>query len=945
MTLPQKAPRCHSGGAFDPGYSQAQASPYAAIKAEAGILASLGLPLITVIPQELDAERWPAKGPEKNGNPRPAFTGKNPSYWTAADQPRLLSHTRPQPLEVLRSVIDRAEALGLPIGIAVIPSTSLVVADLDRKDFSSAEALELAYQEILAAWPELANTRTERTPGGGLHIYMKVADRMESWRKPVGSGHHCNFTTDRSGAHHGEILHGLRVCVAAPTKNGRGPYVLLNPEHASSLVEVPNLATIGIRPCAVVKAERAAADRAAKAAANTVKPGPGAAKPQSNGTQEPPQIESLLGRLSKEVLSGGRPFGEDRSSNLTGFAKEAYGWENWLADDGLPFSGTADAVIAAAVVALEIEDKAGRVLESIDRASCRLTIADDKAQSRYGFHANSSRGHQREDSAENTKAKAGSKQQQQPPAAGEPPRQQKTVLSLDDVRERLRAAVDDGATRADLVALEIELAQLTNHSPISIHQLLVAIEQEATSRASVETEAATLAAEVDRQEIGKALTLDYLLPPAIAHALRVRCLALPADDVAATITYLVTISGLVKLGTQVIASKAADYRLPINLYAALVAPSGAKKSPLSRLLVNAPTQGLRRELAQHHDRALHKWQEDIRGVKPADRPDPPKAAYLQISDTTAEALAGQLQEQEKRGLGLLLHRDELAGLFGSLNAYKSGRGADEELLLEAFDGLGFHSLRVAAPGGGRFYESCHLSAWGTIQPAVLRALVASGDASGLWARFLFVPLPEKVVPLPEIETETEQRAAADAAQALADAARKIYSLPKADYCLDIEARSAFIRYETRCQGDALRATLSAQSALYGKAAGKVLRIAGLLHLLNTVNGDGASEISAATIERATALVDHLNGWALSFHADLAGGGASDLMRKVHRIAQESTGPIRWKDIQNQLSATQRKAIDSAAVAIAMNALSAMGVGEVEPSPRGGLLYRATGALP
>ena len=100
---------------------------YAAIKAEASALASLGLPLITVIPQELDAERWPAKSPGKDGKPKPAYTGKNPSHWLAADKPRLLSHTRPQTIEALHAAVDHAEALGLPIGLAVVPSTTVVV--------------------------------------------------------------------------------------------------------------------------------------------------------------------------------------------------------------------------------------------------------------------------------------------------------------------------------------------------------------------------------------------------------------------------------------------------------------------------------------------------------------------------------------------------------------------------------------------------------------------------------------------------------------------------------------------------------------------------------------------------------------------------------------------------------------------------------------------------
>ena len=524
------------------------------------------------------------------------------------------------------------------------------------------------------------------------------------------------------------------------------------------------------------------------------------------------------------------------------------------------------------------------------------------------------------------------------------PRAQRTAPETD--RARLTAAITDGASTTDLAELVNSMAAESGQSPQALQRMVEAINHEQQQRESVKAEKASIRAEADRRDIGRALTLDYLLPPEIADALRVRSKALPVDDVAAAVTFLVAVSGLVKLGTRVVASRSADYRVPINLYAALVARSGAKKSPVSRLLVNAPSAELRQELAREHHRSTEEWKASNKGAKTADRTDPPKAAYLQVSDATAEALAAQLQQQEARGLGMLLHRDELAGLFGSLNQYRGGHGADEELFLEAFDGSGLHSLRIATAGGGRFYNRCHLSIWGTIQPAVLTELVAGGDASGLWARFVFVPLPERVVPLGN-DTEAEQRASTAAAATLATAARSIYTLPKTEHLLSPEAFASFSRYEARCQGEALRAVIPAQSALYGKAAGKVLRIAGLIHLLGKVTGEADAEISPGTIDRAVALVDHLNGWALSLHADIANGGASDLMRKIHKIAEAANVSIQWRDVSVRLTPSQRKGkeIDSDAFAAAVDALADLGVGEVTRSERGKPVYRALHPLP
>ena len=540
-------------------------------------------------------------------------------------------------------------------------------------------------------------------------------------------------------------------------------------------------------------------------------------------------------------------------------------------------------------------------------------------------------------------------QAEDPPQANQPPPSaaRAPLLTLTEVRDQLRYAVETGASRQDLEAERIRLATASEIPAATLRDLLLAIQREAESGLQVQQEAARMAQAVKRADRNARISLAELLPPRLAEALKIRTCWLPADDVASCMAFLVCVSGVVKLGSELIASKAADYRVPLNLYGALVARSGAKKSPLSRLLVSKPTDELRIELARAHSRAMEDWTEQNRGVKPSERPDPPKAAYLSISDATAEALAQQLQVQEERGMGLLLHRDELAGLFGNLNQYRSGRGSDSEQLLEAYDGSGFRSLRVAAIGGGRFYNRCHLSIWGTIQPAVLQSLVRDGDASGLWARYLFIPLPEVVVRLAHEESDDEAAVSEAAGALLAEACRHVYRLPRATLELGAAARRAFMDDEARCQSEALGATLPAQGALMGKAPGKVLRIAALLHLLWCWEGNAniSTRVSEGAIDRAVTLVDHLNSWTLGIHEAAAAGETSELMRLVHRLAEASGGAIAWRDVAHKLSRAQRKEVDSAAAGTAADALAGMGLGAVERTPRGAWSYRATGALP
>jgi hypothetical protein len=535
------------------------------------------------------------------------------------------------------------------------------------------------------------------------------------------------------------------------------------------------------------------------------------------------------------------------------------------------------------------------------------------------------------------------KQEQQaapPTGAGAAP-----TPTPEGIESCLRQEISEGISEAALATLITTLSLESDIHASTIQQVANRLKDEHRRKLEVQAEAQAIAAEADRQELGQALTPAYILPPAIAAAIQIRTRYLPCDGPSAVLPFLTAAAGLVKLGTQVQASAAAGYSVPINIFSCLVGKSGAMKSPVGRLTVEAPTQELQAELARANQLDYSQWEETCKELKKGEpRPAKPRPKRLKVSDFTGEALADQLQTQETHGLGLLIHRDELSGLFGSLNAYRGGKGGDEQQLLELFDGGGLNSLRVM---GDRHYSRSQVSIYGSTQPDVLRQLVAEGDASGLWARFLFVPLPERAVKLPIATNVAEVAEVEGAAETLAKVCRSIYTMPPQTYHLSPAAAEQFARYHYSRQQAALAAATGAESALYGKSAGKVLRVAGVLHLLQIATGQASNSdrIEPPTIERATALVDHLDAWALSFHAEVAAGGIGQLMRTVHTASEATAGPVRWTDLQRRLSKAQRKEIDSAAVADAMQALAAAGYGEVEQLRNGGLSYRAIRPLP
>jgi len=253
--------------------------------------------------------------------------------------------------------------------------------------------------------------------------------------------------------------------------------------------------------------------------------------------------------------------------------------------------------------------------------------------------------------------------------------------------------------------------------------------------------------------------------------------------------------------------------------------------------------------------------------------------------------------------------------------------------------------------GDRSYERCQVSIYGAIQPGVLRELIKGGDPSGKWARFVFSPLPENTMALPTAISHDGIAAVNGAMQSLEVYARQIYTIPAQRYQLDSDAIELFSSYEHDKQMRAQRARLDAQGALYGKSAGKVLRVAVLLHLLDkAVLGErGLEEVSVDLLQRAIALVDYLDDWALGFHEQaVAGdddGGISSLMRRIHTLARKAKGAVSWTQLRQQMNSREKKGISAALAEAAMRALAELGVGEVSDGPRGGLLYRATADLP
>lgn len=442
------------------------------------------------------------------------------------------------------------------------------------------------------------------------------------------------------------------------------------------------------------------------------------------------------------------------------------------------------------------------------------------------------------------------------------------------------------------------------------------------------------------------ITLERLFPARVAEHLRRVTTYLPYDDPLISVTYLAAIAGLQRLGAGVLCNPLSDFRVPLNLFVAAVGRTGTKKTPLKKTLVSGPLHQIHTSMSEAF---LAEWRDWKEKDEPAS--DKPPQPLLWVKDATGAALEQQLVIQEKKQLGLLLLRDELAGIFYGMDKPDQS-GNEEQALLEIYDGDGIASLRVST--ANRVCTRTQLSIFGNIQPEVLEDLQQGRDYNGKWARFLFAPLPGSPVKL-AIECDAEEQRAFDEAKiALAQLSSSVRALPPLTYWMTRESMAHFADYEFSKQEQAQVAKLPSQAAILNKSAGKVARVAGLIHVLQL--GDSGykpstkegiwsqkadTEISLQTLKAAIDLVDHCDRWALTFQAVTNASDEERCMLRLQQLAKKSKGPVPLAELQRGLSSKERKKWKSNFISEVLKALAEAGYGEISEGPKGGVLYKAT----
>ena len=242
---------------------------------------------------------------------------------------------------------------------------------------------------------------------------------------------------------------------------------------------------------------------------------------------------------------------------------------------------------------------------------------------------------------------------------------------------------------------------------------------------------------------------DGLLPQVIEEFAHANGAQMGADPAGLAMAALVTCAAAIPDKVQIKVKRHDDWCESARLWAALIGPPSAKKSPIIAT-ATGPLCRLDMEMMRDWQEKLKKW----KATPEEKRPPSPLQTRLRIEDATVEATQ---QVLEGSPWGVLLLQDELSGFFGQMDRYNGSKGAqaDRAFWLRSFNGGQFALNRVGR--GAAIINNLSISMLGGIQPEPIRKVAGDAVDDGLLQRLFPIMLRNATMgrdePMPPIKAK------------------------------------------------------------------------------------------------------------------------------------------------------------------------------------------------
>ncbi|MBE9144875.1 DUF3987 domain-containing protein [Planktothrix mougeotii] len=352
--------------------------------------------------------------------------------------------------------------------------------------------------------------------------------------------------------------------------------------------------------------------------------------------------------------------------------------------------------------------------------------------------------------------------------------------------------------------------------------------------------------------------------------------------------FLSAVSGLQNVRSDIDLLDYTDFRQPLIVFNAIVAEPSQKKSPLIKKIVSEPLKVYQRELKEKYKQEMLEYESLPEEDKPKDKPI---LRQLSISGGSRAGLRDMLDKHAKHGWGVLIIADELAGnIKNKGTTYNIGLEEDE---LSYYEGDG--KREALKDDMASTEEDVLLSIIGGIQPKVFSQFNDGSDFNGRWARYNLISQPLAPMIIPK-----NPGARIDLTPLLAGFYKAIATLPELHLRLSPEAKEAMRRLYNTCEMRRIEAKTQAVQALWGKAPGKIGRIAGLLHIIHQVESRGTVEdvvVSKKTLNLAAKLVRFYIGEAENLYGECSQDELAPKLVKIIELAEKRQTAISARDVK------------------------------------------------
>jgi len=316
---------------------------------------------------------------------------------------------------------------------------------------------------------------------------------------------------------------------------------------------------------------------------------------------------------------------------------------------------------------------------------------------------------------------------------------------------------------------------------------------------------------------------------------------------------------------------------PPNLYAAIIADPGCVKTPAHTHALKAIRQlqqerfATYRESMKSYEEELQAWN-DAKKTERGPKPEKPICEELYVQNTTTESLAEVLENNPR---GLLVERDEISGLFDSMNSYKR-TGDDEQFFLSAHRS---ENVKINRKSGDKkiiVVTAASLSIAGGLQTEVFKRVMARTDRqeSGMLARFVLAMPPEQERRWADHEIDPES------VDEIAGLLGSIMALEMEEpgkpvtLKLDTEARGLFVWFFNQVNEEREGMSNPASRSFLAKTEATALRFALVHHIIREATGDkslkNALQVDGASMRAGITLAEWVKEEGLRIYETLLG---------------------------------------------------------------------------